>query len=182
MSDGRPWYREPESFIALTALVVSVSAVVVGIYEASLQRAHDRAEVWPRVDVSTYVSPKTASVTVANTGLGPAIIQSVIVTVDGKPYRNWDEVLEVLLGTSPKRRDERTVAERALRGGDETTVLSVPMEEWPPGFWDYIGRVDVRICYASVFGDRWMLDRHLGARGAWQSVSRCPEQTAGTDF
>jgi len=41
MSDDRSWYREPETFIAIAALIVSVSAMVVGIYEA----AHDRAEV-----------------------------------------------------------------------------------------------------------------------------------------
>jgi hypothetical protein len=38
MSDDRPWYREPETFIAIAALIVSVSAMVVGIYEAALQR------------------------------------------------------------------------------------------------------------------------------------------------
>lgn len=47
MKGDRPWYREPETFIAVAALVVSVSAVAVGLYEAQLQRAHDRAEVWP---------------------------------------------------------------------------------------------------------------------------------------
>jgi len=31
MSDDRPWYREPETFIAVAALVVSISAVAVGI-------------------------------------------------------------------------------------------------------------------------------------------------------
>jgi hypothetical protein len=32
----RRWYSEPETFIAVAALVVSISAVVVGVYEASL--------------------------------------------------------------------------------------------------------------------------------------------------
>jgi hypothetical protein len=47
MNGDRRWYREPETFIAVTAFVENVSAVVVGLYEAHLQRAHDRAEVWP---------------------------------------------------------------------------------------------------------------------------------------
>lgn len=57
MSDDRPWYREPETFIAIAALIVSVSAMVVGIYEAALQRAHDRAEVWPHVELDTFTNP-----------------------------------------------------------------------------------------------------------------------------
>ena len=96
MKGDRPWYREPETFIAVAALVVSVSAVAVGLYEAQLQRAHDRADVWPHVEISTFVTPKGASLFVENTGLGPAIIKSVVVTVDGKPRRSWDDVLRAL--------------------------------------------------------------------------------------
>src|SRR5690242_1629174 len=36
MNDVRPWYLEPETFIAVAALVVSCSAVGVGLYEAHL--------------------------------------------------------------------------------------------------------------------------------------------------
>jgi two-component system, cell cycle sensor histidine kinase and response regulator CckA len=89
MNADRPWYREPETFIAVAALVVSVSAVAVGLYEARLQRTHDRAEVWPHVEISTFVTPTGASLSVDNTGLGPAIIKSVVVTVDGKARSNW---------------------------------------------------------------------------------------------
>lgn len=41
MATERRWYAEPETFVAIAALTVSISAVVVGIYEASLQRHHD---------------------------------------------------------------------------------------------------------------------------------------------
>ena len=80
MNEPRPWYREPETFIAVAALIVSVSAVAVGLYEAQLQRAHDRAEVWPHVEISTYTTPQGASLFVENTGIGPAIIKSIVVT------------------------------------------------------------------------------------------------------
>ncbi len=97
-TDSRPWYREPETFIAIAALVVSVSAVVVGLYETSLQRTHDRAEVWPHVELATYTSTVSASLTVENNGIGPAIIRSIIVSVDGKPQQNWSEVVKALGG------------------------------------------------------------------------------------
>src|SRR3982751_1653555 len=88
------WYRQPETFIAVAALVVSISAVVVGLYEASLQRAHDRAEVWPHLEISTFTSSSGASISLVNNGIGPAIIKSVVVTVDGKPQRVWHDVLQ----------------------------------------------------------------------------------------
>jgi hypothetical protein len=63
MSERR-WYTEPETFIAAAALVVSVSAVVVGLYETSLQRHHDRAEVWPHVEIATFTGDQGTTVTV----------------------------------------------------------------------------------------------------------------------
>ena len=137
MNGDRPWYREPETFIAVAALVVSVSAVAVGLYEAQLQRAHDRAEVWPHVEISTFVTPKGASLFVENTGLGPAIIKSVVVTVDGKPRRNWDDVLRALGDSARAAMSTTTVVDHALRGGERTALVGLDrllhqMEEMKP--------------------------------------------------
>src|SRR3954463_2920805 len=93
MNADRRWYTEPETFIAIAALVVSVSAVVVGLYEASLQRHHDRAEVWPHVEIQVFTKQTGAAIALENTGIGPAIIQSVVVTVDGRPQASWRDVL-----------------------------------------------------------------------------------------
>lgn len=120
MAANRPWYREPETFVALAALIVSVSALAVGIYEASLQRAHDRAEVWPRLEITTWVTPTGAELRLENTGIGPALIRSVVVTVDGKPQRSWDGVLRALFGHEPPPHNSSTVVDHALRAGDHT--------------------------------------------------------------
>src|SRR5205823_10620728 len=111
MSDDRRWYREPQSFIALTALVVSLSAVAVGIYEASLQRAHDRAEVWPHLELSTYAMPTGAELRLENSGIGPAIVHSIVVSVDGRPQHNWAEVVEAITGKHPNGLANSTAAE-----------------------------------------------------------------------
>jgi len=169
MNGDRPWYREPETFIAVAALVVSVSAVAVGLYEAQLQRAHDRAEVWPHVEISTFVTPKGASLFVENTGLGPAIIKSVVVTVDGKPRRNWDDVLRAL-GDS-------------ARAAMSTTTVGLDRLALPPHFWEWVARVAVTVCYSSVFNESWVVnDDHLGGTSTWRSVAACPSQASGADF
>jgi len=66
-----------ETFIAIAALVVSVSALAVGVYEASLQRWHDVAEVWPHVELSTFISGNGATLVLGNPGLGPGIVRYV---------------------------------------------------------------------------------------------------------
>lgn len=111
MADGRPWYREPETFIAVAALVISISAVAVGLYEAALQRRHDRAEVWPHVEITTYTSPTGATLSVENSSIGPALIKS-IVTVDGRRAHDWKDVLTTLLGHAPRLRLRVLAAER----------------------------------------------------------------------
>src|SRR5437773_1821977 len=131
MKGDRPWYREPETFIAVAALVVSVSAVAVGLYEAQLQRAHGRAEVWPHVEISTFVTPKGASLFVENTGLGPAIIKSVVVTVDGKPRRSWDDVLRALGDSARAAMSTTTVVDHALRGGERTALVGLDRQALP---------------------------------------------------
>lgn len=184
MSDGRPWYREPETFIALAALVVSLSAVVVGIYEASLQRAHDRAEVWPHVEVGTFTTPTDATVYLENTGVGPAVINSIVVTVDGKPRRNWQEVVTALFGdAAPSRFGHETVRDHSLRAGDKVVLLDLSAAS-VTGFWDEIRRVGVTVCYASVFGEHWELSgpKLGGGKIEWTSVAGCGPQPATASF
>ncbi len=70
-----------------------------------------------------------------------------------------------------------------MRSGEQTTVLEVPIQSLPPGFWNYIRRVGVQVCYASVFGDLWLYDvPHIGTKNSWRSVARCPDQPPNADF
>ncbi|MGH7620559.1 MAG: hypothetical protein ACREPM_25365 [Gemmatimonadaceae bacterium] len=184
MSEGRPWYREPESFIALAALVVSVSAVVVGIYEASLQRAHDRAEVWPHVEAGAFTTPTDATIYLENTGVGPAVINSIVVSVDSQPRQNWEGVMAALLGkAAPEHFSRSTAFDHSLRAGDKVVMVDLPVAGLPPSFWNYIKRVGVTICYASVFGEHWKLDVQLGTtKSEWRAVSACPAQSDSANF
>lgn len=184
MNDDRPWYREPETFIALAALVVSLSAVAVGIYEASLQRAHDRAEVWPHVEVGTFTTPTDATVYLENTGVGPAVINSIVVSVDGKPRRSWEEVVTALFGdAAPARFGHATVLDHSLRAGDKVVLLDLSAAS-VAGFWDQIHRVGITVCYASVFGEHWVLagPKLGGGKIDWTTVARCGLQPAATSF
>lgn len=182
MPADRPWYREPESFIALAALVVSVTAVVVGVYEAALQRKHDVAEVWPHLEISTWVSDKDATVRLDNTGIGPGIVKSVAVSVDGRPQHNWDEVLRTWYGREPPPHSSATAVQHAIRPGDHTILVGLPIQQMPPSFWTAARRITVRVCYASVFDEYWMITDTLGTSSRWTVVARCPAQLPGADF
>lgn len=184
MADGRPWYREPETFIALAALIVSVSAVAVGMYEAALQRRHDRAEVWPHLELTTFTTTNGATLSVSNTGIGPALIKSVVITVDGKRVRHWDEALTALLGHAPTEAfSHSTIAESALRPGDKVLMIGLPNADMPANFWTAVRRVAVTVCYSSVFDEYWVMrDAGIGGRTRWEPASGCEPQAEGEDF
>ena len=182
MSEERPWYREPETFIAVAALVVSVTAVVVGIYEAALQRRHDVAEVWPHLELSTWLNDTIATFRIDNTGLGPALVKSVEVRIDGKPQRNWGEALRTLYGHEPPPHSSATTVEHALRPGDQSVLVSIPVRGLSTDFWSWAGRMSVRVCYKSVFDQYWIVTDTLGKADRWMDAGRCPPPGAGTDF
>jgi hypothetical protein len=183
MTDARRWYTEPETFVAVAALVVSLSALGVGVYEARLQRDHDRAEVWPHVEVEVFVAGNDgARVQAENTGLGPAVVESIDVTVDGRPQRDWPGALAAIVGDSVKAYDNNTVFQHSLRPGDRVNLLGIPIVSMPSPFWKQIRRMVVTICYRSVFGQKWVVQDTLGAASHWADARDCPSQRAMSDF
>jgi hypothetical protein len=182
MSEDRPWYREPESFVAVAALIVSLSALGVGLYEARLQRQHDRAEVWPNLEVGTFTTGDGAKVIVDNTGLGPAIVESVAAMVDDAPAHTWRGVFRALLGDSARNFGNTSLFDHGVRPGDRVELLTLPASSLPTPFWPQIGRVRLRVCYRSVFEERWMVEARLGTANRRVKVTKCPAQGAGDDF
>jgi hypothetical protein len=183
MAATRKWYTEPETFIAVAALIVSVSAVVVGLYEASLQRFHDRAEVWPRLEIGVFTRGDGASVSLENTGIGPAIVESTIVTLDGQPQHNWTDILRKLNDTEPVPPSNYSVTGHGFRPGDHVDMVGMPVVDVPHPFWSAIAHVGVSVCYRSVFDQRWIVEsKHLGNGIAWRDVKRCPPQDTSASF
>ena len=76
---------------------VGVCALCVSAYTAHVQRQQVRAAVWPILEFDSSNAPDI-HFTLANKGVGPAIIRNVIVRVDGQPVKNWKEALERILG------------------------------------------------------------------------------------
>ena len=87
----KKWWQGPEIIVALSAVVVSVCALAVTTYEASLARRQHEISVWPWLEVS-FSNVAGYTLSVENKGVGPAIVKGVRVAVDGKVVRNWSHV------------------------------------------------------------------------------------------
>src|SRR5687767_2855495 len=84
--------------VALSAIVLGVSALVVSVVQVQVMREEQHASVWPRLQIGqSHSAGRNVAVVVANRGIGPAVIRDVLVEVDGSPVTSWADVFEALL-------------------------------------------------------------------------------------
>jgi hypothetical protein len=171
----RPFWRQPEWVITLVTVVTSVAALVLGAYTAQLQRRHDSASVWPHLEFGILFTPQTAGMQLSNSGVGPAIVQSVAVSVDGHAVQSWPEVFKLVLDTAAPRYSSSSVGDRVIRAGETVNWFQLPTDILPRDIQARIARVAIEVCYASVYDEHWIVvDAHAGQRSEWRSVKRCP--------
>jgi hypothetical protein len=156
-------------------------------YTAYVHRQQVRAAVWPILEFDTSNGPDI-HFTLANKGVGPAIIRHVIVTVDGQPARNWVDVLRKLLGPGKHFFSESDMNSHVLSPGESLTILTprnpITFDRSNP-LWTEINnaraRLAVAVCYCSTLGECWTL-RSGGPTGASTTTEtrRCPSPSASS--
>lgn len=169
---------EPQMFVGLAALLVSVCAVIVSIYGAALDRQAARASVWPHVELNLSVGDTEAIFDLLNTGVGPAQIDDIAITVSGRQANGWNAVWAVLLDKAPTAYAISTASERVLPAGGQIRMLHLPREALPPDFMTRLARIGVRVCYGSAFDEHWQLDiPMLTGRSKTSDMTKCPKAT-----
>ena len=169
------------------ALAVSVFALALGAYQTRLMQSQARASVWPYLSIGyTYSSnvDRDAFIrTVNDNGVGPAKVETVRVTLDGKPMHDWEQVL-VALGapsTSPSMATSSIGGEVIPPNTNrETTVAPIKLNERDVArlFKAAEHRLGMDICYCSVYDECWVAHWQ---RSRVDAVERC-EALGGDAF
>jgi hypothetical protein len=145
------------------AVGLSVLAVIVAFYQARIAEQQAHASVWPYVTIgySIYDGSESPGFTwnIDNNGLGPAIIKSVVVSVDGTPRKSWPEVLAALGLPADLPKTTSSVHGRVLPPNlnRETTIqaLHVPSIPEAKQLAAALSRLAMDICYCSVYDECW---------------------------
>lgn len=87
-----------------------------------MQRQQVRGAVWPILEFDSSNGP--IQFTLANKGVGPAIIRHVIVRVDDQPVKNWADVLEKILGPGYHPGEEADMSGRVFAAGESIKVFT----------------------------------------------------------
>jgi hypothetical protein len=78
-----------ELFLGIVGTIIALGAAITTIWQSVLTRNHNRLSVRPLLRIDRkYVTGECASIVLTNAGFGPAIINSVRVSVDGMPLRS----------------------------------------------------------------------------------------------
>ena len=164
-----------DRIMAVSAIIVAAASLTVAVYEARINREYQKISVWPYVTQSNAMVPgEPYTRIVSNLGVGPALIKSVQVRVDGTPRRDWADVSRALTGKAIP-----DLVYFSLHGGsvllpDKTvTVVKIPPGDAALQFWEQAQteRLSIRICYCSLYGDCWLNDSRTQEPS---SVGACP--------
>lgn len=168
-----------EFLVAICALLTSAMAVYMAWDQGSVMRAQQHGSVYPVLQVDGFVDDSGRSTSIginlSNSGVGPALIESVEFFVNNEKTERFDDYLNTL----PTGYDVSysAISGRALAPGSTVTAISI---NWPNNVFDrnVISRIQadsdswsLEICYCSVFDRCWMTTE-IGQSRA-QPVKRC---------
>ena len=169
--------RDWDGVAAIIAASVGLLALLVSAYTAYIQHQQVRAQVWPYLLAGN--DDGNQAIYVYNKGVGPAIVKSAQIFIDGKPQTSWTHVLEAL-GLPTHGFTQSTLNPDVISPGEQVRIIKIKDDDRWHAFRDAaIPRMTLDICYCSTLDECWMYsDRHpVGYKAIAQlvhPVDRCP--------
>jgi hypothetical protein len=180
---GVPHFRKRvwlEYGVTAAVLAISVLSLWVAVGTEDANRRMVAAASWPFLEISDGNADDQGRprlrFSVANSGVGPAKVESFEVSWKGKAYSRSYEILKDCCGfdltayESAKFLHNATpviganVAARVIRAGETVTFLDIKLGPDNEKMWHALdqARRDIRyrVCYCSVFDECWLNDRN----------------------
>jgi hypothetical protein len=155
-----------DRLLSASAGIVAASALAVSVYQAYITRQQQRLSAWPYV-VQYHSTAGGYRYAVRNVGVGPAVVRSMRVAIDGRPVRAWRDVVRAAFGDST---DALLAADSAavvtstfgrgsvLLPGDAVTMVDVRGRRVPAALSRTLAndaRFVTTVCYCSLYGECW---------------------------
>jgi hypothetical protein len=170
-----------------SAVLISVISLFVAIHQSQVMDKMMQADTWRYLDFVASNGDDAAheelSLTVINSGVGPAKIESTEVTYDGTPLRDGGDLLHRCCVTKGVRVQylAATVPDRVLPPKEPLVLFSAKPETMKfheAATPDEIARlsaartkIQARICYCSALDRCWMRDT---TRRRAEEIASCP--------
>ena len=151
------------SLLSIIAIVISLSALGVSVFEVTSLKDQQKASVWPYLEISSRYSGEGFEVTLTNKGIGPALLGDVVLTQDGKDIASTDELDALIIETIGAERAfsydtyrARNASSSVLAPGEQVVLFGVPWTADTRAFIEIVGQgTSANGCYCSVYDDCW---------------------------
>jgi hypothetical protein len=162
-----------------------MSSITAGamVYQTRVLQDQFSATVWPYLAINAYYGGHNLELHVANEGVGPALIRSAQVAVDGKPMAGWTQKFFTTvfgsnaLSAKDPLQDQSMDASTAIRAGDDVVLLKMVIRR-PGVIARSLGHdVTLRLCYCSINDRCWRLEAssHAPQASIPATVPACKE-------
>lgn len=156
----------PEWIVAISAVIISLCALGVSVFQTRIMKEQQAHSVWPHVQI--YNSNLNGiELTMENKGVGPAIIQNANYSFDGKSVDGIKALMEVIRKADPTVSADSNFYFRysdiqniVLGPGDEHMILEVKYPE-ANIILRAFNKIGFKLCYCSIQDDCWNLPNLL---------------------
>jgi hypothetical protein len=169
--------------LAVSAMLVGLGSLFIIVYQTILLREQQSASALPYLMLGMQTNSERTYLFARNTGVGPALIDDVVVRYQGRELRQdpYDFVLEVrpdVASAGLRLGVDKLIPGRLVPAGEwinmfgadgdtgrvmETTLLGLfDIGEVPQSWYDNTGvpksgpdKAIIEVTYRSVYGERW---------------------------
>lgn len=156
-------------YIASAALIVALLVMIATFWQAHVARSYGRISVRPHLDWGTCRYPgRPVSLYLLNSGLGPAVVNSVSLFFDGKEYgieglqlpEEIEREIKSLHGYSEWNLFNK---DTPIASGARISLIEIDSQPFTPERHnravELIDRVGLVIDYSSMYKERFHLER-----------------------
>ena len=148
--------------VGLSALMVSLVAVLVGVYSAYIDRAYARASVWPSIQLGRTYSLTDGNLNFAylaiNNGTGPAIIKTLKISRGETVVTQWAELI-ALAGVKDVSYMQSQLNYSVIPANQRITALQTADNSLIDVLMVQDNVTRIEMCYCSIYDECWQVDK-----------------------
>ena len=169
-----------QTVLSVVGVVIAVLALYAALTESAAVRQQTEAAVWPFVQliIEDYDTGDVAGFSFAfsNAGVGPARMQDVRVSINGKATRNWSELVASVDGDTGASVNRNFISDRVLRPDESIVVFSTTDADLARKLAVAVSNPTsaLTFCYCSIFDQCWLADSRKDLQ-APELVETCPD-------
>jgi len=150
---------KPEMLFATFAILISMSTLFVYIYQSNLMKQQQKMSVWPYLNYGPSWGQDYFIVDLINKGIGPAIIENVTITYDGKEIEGIESIMKLVPDSIRGSYSFSSLPPGlVIMAGEALTLLNVTEPRAVAYIMENIltDKLYMAVCYSSVYGDTWV--------------------------